>query len=80
MPKKIKVEKEMDKLKKFFFNGQKYQTQANIRLIDLIYYFNYKKTLFVLEYNNIICESQAWDKIYIKNNDKIEIITIVGGG
>ena len=80
MSKKIELKKDINKLKTFFFNGQKYQTQANLKLIDLVYYFNYKKTLFVLEHNNRICDSQAWDKIYIRNNDKIEIITIVGGG
>ena len=51
-----------------------------ITLSDLINYFNYNTSLFVLEYNNLICNKKNWNKIFIKNNDKIEIVTIVGGG
>jgi thiamine biosynthesis protein ThiS len=44
-------------------------------------YFNYNTSLLlVLEYNNLICNKKNWDKIFIKNNDRIEIVTIVGGG
>jgi thiamine biosynthesis protein ThiS len=34
----------------------------------------------VIEYNNVICNKKNWDKIFITNDDKIEIVTIVGGG
>jgi sulfur carrier protein len=70
----------MSKIKKFFLNGQEYHTQANFKIIDVIYYLNYKKKIFIVEYNSSICDKKMWDKINIKNNDKIEIITIVGGG
>ena len=49
-------------------------------LLDLINYFNYNTSLLVLEYNNSICNKKNWNKISIENNDKIEIVTIVGGG
>ena len=64
----------------FFLNGHQFYTNSSITLSDLIYYFNYRKSLFVLEYNNSICNQTQWNKIYITNNDKIEIVTIVGGG
>ena len=70
----------MSKLNIFFFNGQKYSTVEVVTLSDLINYFGYKSILFVLEYNQYICNETEWHKIEIKNNDKIEIITIVGGG
>ena len=66
--------------KQFFVNGHQFYTNRRITLSDLIYYFNYTKSLFVLEYNNSICDKTQWNKIYITNNDKIEIVTIVGGG
>jgi thiamine biosynthesis protein ThiS len=47
---------------------------------DLINYFGYKSVLFVIEYNNYICNQNEWNKIRINENDKIELITIVGGG
>ena len=64
----------------FFFNGEEYFTDTTITLIDLIAYFNYHSTIFVIEYNNFICDKNKWEKIEIQNNDKVEVITIVGGG
>lgn len=70
----------MSKIKNFFLNGEKYGIKNEINLSDLIQYFDYKKSLFVLEYNNSICNKKNWEEIYINHNDKIEIVTIVGGG
>lgn len=66
--------------KYFTLNGQQYFTDHDLTLFELLDYFNYKSSLFVLEYNNLICDKKNWDKIKIQMNDKIEIITIVGGG
>ena len=66
--------------KYFFLNGQQYFTEFDLTLLDLISYFNYSKSLLVLEYNNLICNRQDWSQIHINNEDKIEIVTIVGGG
>lgn len=70
----------MNRKKKFFLNGQTYYLIKNINISELIIYLNYESTLFVLEYNKFICERKNWKNVYIKNSDKIEIITIVGGG
>jgi sulfur carrier protein len=70
----------MDLIKKFFVNGQEYETSNHFTLSQLLYYFNYRERLFVIEYNNLICDQKHWPKIKIKINDKIEIVTIVGGG
>ena len=70
----------MIKSKYFFLNGEKYSTFSSLTLSKIIKYFNYNSTLLVIEYNNSIYNKKYWNKIKIKNNDKIEIITIVGGG
>ena len=70
----------MSQMNTFLLNGQQYCTKQIISLFDLIIYFNYNNSLLVLEYNNSICNQKNWKKIFIKNNDKIEIVTIVGGG
>ena len=67
-------------MKYFYLNGQTYLTSASLTLLDLIMYFDYNRSLLVIEYNNVICDKKNWDKIFITNNDKIEVITIVGGG
>nr|YP_009495874.1 thiamine biosynthesis protein S [Plagiogramma staurophorum]AWT38313.1 thiamine biosynthesis protein S [Plagiogramma staurophorum] len=70
----------MTNIKIFFVNGQEYYTHEKISLFDLINYFNYKDSLLVLEYNNLVCNKENWNNIFIVTNDKIEVVTIVGGG
>ena len=70
----------MTKINTFFFNGQEYQTKQQITISDLLSYFDYQSSVFVLEYNNFICNRENWKRIKIQSNDKIELISIVGGG
>ena len=70
----------MTKLQNFLLNGQQYSIKQKITLSELIDYFNYDTSLLVLEYNNVICNQKNWENIFIKHQDKIEIVTIVGGG
>ena len=70
----------MNQVTHFFLNGQKYSTASKLTLLELINYFGYNLSLLVIEYNHFICNKKNWDKIVIQNNDKIEIVTIVGGG
>jgi sulfur carrier protein len=70
----------MEKSTYFFLNGHQYVTHSKLTILEIVNYFNYNTSLLVLEYNSLICNPKNWNKIYIKNNDKIEIVTIVGGG
>lgn len=70
----------MNNIKNFFLNGQIYQTSMNITIKQILDYFNYQNEIFVIEYNNKISNKSNWKNITISNNDRIEIITIVGGG
>lgn len=70
----------MSKLITFFLNGQQYYSDNAISFSDLLNYFNYNSSLLVLEYNDFVCNRKNWDQIIIQDNDKIEIVTIVGGG
>jgi len=69
------------KFKTFLFNGQRYLSQdTKFTVFDLLNYFDYNPSLLVIEYNNFILIKKNWNKIVISNNDKIEVLTIVGGG
>lgn len=70
----------MSQNKFFLLNGQKYYIIEKITLFDLVNYFNYNDALLVLEHNSLICDKKKWENIFVKNQDKIEIVTIVGGG
>lgn len=66
--------------KTFFLNGKKFLIKKNITLKEIINYFNYNTALYIVEYNNLICNEDKWEYIKITLDDKIEIISIVGGG
>ena len=70
----------MTQMKTFFLNGETYLVDKQITLMDLIHYFNYNDCLLVLEYNDLIYDKKQWKNTLIQHLDKIEIVTIVGGG
>ena len=70
----------MSKVKNFFLNGQKYITESDLTILDVVNYFNYNTSLLVLEYNSLVCNKKNWNSILLQNSDKIDIVTIVGGG
>nr|YP_009496321.1 thiamine biosynthesis protein S [Guinardia striata]AWT38893.1 thiamine biosynthesis protein S [Guinardia striata] len=67
-------------MKTFYLNGQKYSTNDNFSLLDLLSYFDYNLSLLVVEYNSFISTKKDWNQIMISDNDKVEVVTIVGGG
>jgi sulfur carrier protein len=70
----------MTEIKKFFLNGEEFFSDKVLNLSDIINYFNYNSSLLVLEYNHFICPKENWETVFIDDKDKIEIVTIVGGG
>jgi thiamine biosynthesis protein ThiS len=70
----------MPKIQYFNLNGEKYKINSKLTIFDLVNYFNYNTSVILLEYNNLICNKKTWNEIFIKNKDKIEIVSIVGGG
>ena len=63
-------------------NGEERLIQSNksISLNETIILLGYSSNTVVVEVNNLIINSLEWDKKYIKNGDKLEIVSIVGGG
>ena len=70
----------MNERKRFFLNGEEFFSNKILTLFDVITYFNYNSALLVLEYHCYICHKESWKNISITDKDKIEIVTIVGGG
>ena len=66
--------------KTFFLNGHEFLVSKTLTLSEIIFYFNYQNYLYIVEYNNLICNPEKCNKIKINFNDKIEVISIVGGG
>lgn len=61
-------------------NGEAFHCFNTMSLYDLILYLNFDLNTIVVEYNQEIIPHHKFDNIMLKNQDKLEIITIVGGG
>ena len=63
-------------------NGEERLIQSNksITLNETIRLLGYTSNTVVVEVNQLIINSEEWDDKYIKNGDKLEIVSIVGGG
>tara|TARA_Y100000589_G_C27159667_1_gene632221 strand:+ start:1066 stop:1275 length:210 start_codon:yes stop_codon:yes gene_type:complete len=64
-------------------NGKETQITTqnkNISLSETLNFLGYKKNTIVVELNNLIINSDKWNKKIILDGDKLEIVSIVGGG
>ena len=63
-------------------NGEERLIQSNksISLNETIRLLGYSSSTVVVEVNKLIINSEEWKDQYIKNGDKLEIVSIVGGG
>ena len=51
-----------------------------VKLTNALEYLGYKPNTVVVELNNLIINSTKWDYQTLKDGDKLEIVSIVGGG
>ena len=54
--------------------------QENALLSTALNSMGYKPNTIVVELNNLIINSMKWEKVKLKDGDKLEIVSIVGGG
>ena len=68
---KIKVNGE----EKFINNSNKEST-----LTDTLSQLGYNSDTIIVELNNLIVNNESWQENKVKDGDKLEIVSIVGGG
>ena len=56
------------------------KTNKSISLNEAMKLLGYSSNTVVVEVNKLIINSAEWEDKYIKNGDKLEIVSIVGGG
>ena len=56
------------------------QTNKSISLNETIRLLGYSSSTVVVEVNKLIINSAEWNEKQIRNGDKLEIVSIVGGG
>jgi len=67
---------------KISVNGEERLIQSNksISLNETIKLLGYSSNTIVVEVNKLIINSDEWEDKFIQNGDKLEIVSIVGGG
>ena len=68
---KIKV----NGVEKFIDNSNKEFT-----LTETLIQLGYKNNTIIVELNNLIVNNASWQENKVKDGDKLEIVSIVGGG
>ena len=63
-----------------YLNGKPFNCRANLLLKDLLDYLDISSNAIIVEYNSDIVQNVILNKIKLYQGDKIEILTIVGGG
>ena len=61
-------------------NGEKFTVDEKLSLIDFLKNNNIDEKNIVIEINKKIITKSLWKEYRLYDNDKIEIITAVGGG
>jgi sulfur carrier protein len=61
-------------------NGEVHACAPQTTLPQLLVQMGLNPRLLAVEYNGEILHRQFWDQTEIKANDRLEIVTIVGGG
>ena len=61
-------------------NGEPQQCTAAIALPDLLTQLGMNPRLVAVEYNGEILHRQFWDETALQGGDRLEVVTIVGGG
>ena len=55
-------------------------SKENALLSKTLQLMGYKPNTVVVEHNNLVVNSKKWKDVLLKDGDKLEIVSIVGGG
>ena len=61
-------------------NGKHIADFENKTVLELIENLGYKLTFIAVEYNGEILPKSEYSNILLKENDKLEVVSFVGGG
>nr|QCI04877.1 Thiamin biosynthesis protein S [Bornetia secundiflora] len=63
-----------------FINGQPFNCSKDMSLHEILLYLNFNTKNIIIEYNHEIIDMNRLHDFFLLDKDKIEVITIVGGG
>lgn len=69
-----------NKYNTILINGEPFNCLQSMSLYDLLIYLDFDIDRVIVEYNSKVISNYQFNDISIHNHDKLEVITIVGGG
>ena len=63
-----------------YLNGQPFNCSSGMSLRHLLAYLNFDLSSVVVEYNSEIISIDSLSEVIINSGDKVEVLTMVGGG
>lgn len=63
-----------------YLNGQPLNCAPNLSLKSFLSYMGFDINSVIVEYNGKIIHMAIFDTVFIVSGDRIEVLTIVGGG
>jgi sulfur carrier protein len=61
-------------------NGENHSCSSQTSLPELLQQLGFNPRLVAVEYNGEILHRQFWNQTIIQPGDRLEVVTIVGGG
>ncbi len=61
-------------------NGETHNSLSQTPLPDLLQQLGFNPRLVAVEYNGEILHRQFWSETKLQQGDRLEVVTIVGGG
>ena len=65
---------------KIQLNGKKVEIKSNLSILDLLKKYKLANKKVAIEHNGIIIPKVKYKKKFLKNNDKVEVVSFIGGG
>ena len=65
---------------KIQLNGKKIVIISNYSIFDLLKKYKLSNKKVAIEHNGIIIPKPKYKKKILKNNDKVEVVSFIGGG
>jgi len=65
---------------KIQLNGKKIVIKSNYSIFDLLKMYKLSNKKVAIEHNGKIIPKTKYKKKFLKNNDKVEVVSFIGGG
>lgn len=65
---------------KVFINGETKEIAGQLNLLELLRHFSLPQDRIAIELNKEVVRKKDWEKVVVKEADRIEIVHFVGGG